>query len=82
MLFNHDALEAAADEALGNQTGARGLRAIIERSLLDVMYHLPSMQNVTKCVVDSDTILGRGSPILLSDNGATLQIEQIDGISA
>ncbi len=82
LLFNDDALEAVAEEALGNQTGARGLRAIIERALLDVMYHLPSMSNVTKCVVDSDTIIGKGSPILLSDNGATLQIENIDGMTA
>lgn len=82
LLFNDDALEAAADEALENQTGARGLRAIIERALLDVMYHLPSMPNVTKCVVDSDTILGKSSPILLSNNGATLQIENIDDMTA
>jgi len=82
LLFNDDALDAAAEESLKSKTGARGLRTIIENALIDVMYHLPSMPNVNKCVVDSDTILGNGSPILLSKNGSLLQIESIDDMTA
>ncbi len=59
LVFTNDALAAAADEALKQKTGARGLRTILERTLLDVMYELPSMKEVTKCVVNADSILGK-----------------------
>ena len=51
------ALEAIAEEAMGRKTGARGLRTIMEQILLDIMYDLPSMDNVSKVVVD-DSVIG------------------------
>ena len=52
LVFSDDALDAIADEALKRGTGARGLRAILEEVLLEVMYDLPSRTDVVKCVVD------------------------------
>ena len=72
--FTQSALEAAAERALGHQTGARCLRYVIEETLLDVMYDLPSMPNVARCVVDRDAIEGTGNPILLTKAGQTLNI--------
>jgi ATP-dependent Clp protease ATP-binding subunit ClpX len=59
------ALNAIAKKALKRKTGARGLRSIIEQALLDTMYELPSAQNVSKVVVDDNTISGDGRPILI-----------------
>ena len=60
-----DALEAVADQALLRGTGARGLRAILEEVLLDVMYDLPSRTDVSKCVIDASVVLDRVSPTLV-----------------
>ena len=49
--FEDDALEEIADEALQRKTGARGLRAIIEKVMKYVMYEVPSMDDVAKCIV-------------------------------
>jgi ATP-dependent Clp protease ATP-binding subunit ClpX len=59
-----DALNAIAKKALKRRTGARGLRSIVEGVLLDVMYDLPSLGNVSKVVIDDNAING-GRPILL-----------------
>ena len=75
LTFSDDALEAAAEDALQKKTGARGLRAIIEQTLLDVMYELPSMTGVRRCTVDADTIRGQKPPLLLSDSGAVIEME-------
>ena len=56
LVFTEDALEATADKALTHKTGARGLRSTIEEALLDVMYEIPSMENVRKCIVNADVI--------------------------
>jgi ATP-dependent Clp protease ATP-binding subunit ClpX len=63
--FTDDALEAIADQAILRGTGARGLRAIMEEVLLNVMYELPSRQDVTKCVVDRQVVLERVNPTLV-----------------
>ncbi|MGB8338208.1 MAG: ATP-dependent Clp protease ATP-binding subunit ClpX [Burkholderiales bacterium] len=63
--FRDNALDAIAKKALARKTGARGLRSIIEHALLDIMYELPSMQNVSKVVVDENAIAGDGKPILI-----------------
>jgi ATP-dependent Clp protease ATP-binding subunit ClpX len=60
-----DALEAVADQALLRGTGARGLRAILEEVLLEVMYDLPSRTDVGRCVVDRSVVLERVAPSLL-----------------
>jgi ATP-dependent Clp protease ATP-binding subunit ClpX len=62
--FEEDALEAAADMAITQKTGARGLRTIIEDVLLDVMYEIPSRADVKRCVVTADVIRSRGAPVL------------------
>lgn len=60
-----DGLEAIADQALLRGTGARGLRAILEEVLLDVMYDLPSRVDISKCVVDAAVVLERVHPTLV-----------------
>ncbi|MGB9887228.1 MAG: ATP-dependent Clp protease ATP-binding subunit ClpX [Moorellales bacterium] len=64
--FTPDALEAIADEAMRRNTGARGLRTILEEVMLDVMYEVPSRGDVTKCVVTKEVILRQEKPLLLS----------------
>ena len=59
------ALHAIAQKALACKTGARGLRSILEHALLDVMYSLPSQQNVAKVVVDENTITNNAKPLLI-----------------
>jgi ATP-dependent Clp protease ATP-binding subunit ClpX len=63
--FREDALNAIAKRALARRTGARGLRSIIEHSLLDTMYDLPSLKGVSKVVVDNGLISGDGKPLLI-----------------
>ena len=63
--FEPDALEAIAEKALIRNTGARGLRAIIEETMLDVMYDIPSVSNVEKCIVTKDTVEKIGQPVLM-----------------
>jgi len=63
--FREGALKAIAKKALERRTGARGLRSIIEHSLLDTMFDLPSLQNVTKVVVDEHLITGDGPPLMI-----------------
>ena len=59
------ALHAIAKKALARKTGARGLRSILENILLDVMYDLPTEQNVTKVVIDESTITNGAKPLLI-----------------
>jgi ATP-dependent Clp protease ATP-binding subunit ClpX len=66
LVFTPDALQAAADEAIKLKTGARGLRTILESVLLDVMYEIPSRPEVSKCVVNADTIVRHSQPVLLA----------------
>ncbi len=63
--FTDSALQAMAGEAVKRKSGARGLRAIMERSMLDIMYELPSLENVKECVVSEDVVLHKEDPILL-----------------
>jgi len=63
--FTDDALVAVAEQALLRGTGARGLRAIIEEVLLDVMYDLPSRSDIGKCVIDGESVLERVAPTLV-----------------
>ncbi|MEP7033248.1 MAG: ATP-dependent Clp protease ATP-binding subunit ClpX, partial [Actinomycetota bacterium] len=63
--FSDDSLEAIADQAILRGTGARGLRAIMEEVLLNVMYELPSRVDVTKCLIDRDVVLSGVNPTLV-----------------
>ena len=60
-----DALEAVADQALLRGTGARGLRAILEEVLLNVMYDLPGRSDIGRCVIDGDTVQRKVNPTLI-----------------
>jgi ATP-dependent Clp protease ATP-binding subunit ClpX len=66
LIFTDEALETAAEEALKRKTGARGLRTIIEETLLDVMYEIPSRRDIKKCIIKAETILGKVGPLLLT----------------
>ena len=68
LIFTDDALEATARQAEERKTGARGLRTAIEEVLLDVMYEIPSLEGVKKCIVDANVINNRSRPILLTVN--------------
>jgi ATP-dependent Clp protease ATP-binding subunit ClpX len=63
--FRPEALKAIASRALARKTGARGLRSIIEHALLDIMFELPSMKDVSKVVVDEGSVLGESKPLLI-----------------
>lgn len=69
LTFEKGALEAISDEAIKRNTGARGLRAIIETIMLDVMYDLPSRSDVTECVVTEETVTNKVAPRLNTRKG-------------
>jgi ATP-dependent Clp protease ATP-binding subunit ClpX len=69
LVFTEDALWSIADKALERETGARGLRSIIENALLDVMFELPSRKDVSKCVITKETIEKGLKPTLVTSGG-------------
>jgi len=68
--FTNDALLAVAKDAVKRKSGARGLRAILESVMLDIMYELPSMSSVRECVIGEEVIVRNESPLLLYENQA------------
>ncbi len=66
--FSKDSLRAISDEALERKSGARGLRAILEKVMLDIMYDLPSKPDVVECVIGAGVILDNERPLLLYEN--------------
>ncbi|TCP54756.1 ATP-dependent Clp protease ATP-binding subunit ClpX [Tumebacillus sp. BK434] len=73
--FTDEALEEIAKEAIKRKTGARGLRAIIESTMLDVMFDLPSRDDVVKCVITKESITDGIAPSLITQDGKTKQEE-------
>jgi ATP-dependent Clp protease ATP-binding subunit ClpX len=69
LVFTAEALESAAEAAYKQKTGARGLRTIIEDTLLDVMYEIPSRKEIKKCVITQSAILGESRPELYDEFG-------------
>src|SRR5690606_20931994 len=67
--FEPEALQAIAREAIKRNAGARGLRAIIESVMLDVMFEVPSREDVTECIVTEKAVLENLPPELLSKDG-------------
>jgi ATP-dependent Clp protease ATP-binding subunit ClpX len=65
LAFSKDALVAIATRAQSRKTGARGLRSILEETMLDVMYDLPSLQGVKKCIINKDVIEKKEAPTLI-----------------
>lgn len=82
LLFDEEALIAIAKEALKRNTGARGLRSIIETVLLDIMYELPSRTDVMKCVITKDTIMKKIPPLLYDKSEELISIEMKNEESA
>ena len=80
LVFTEDALWEIADHALARETGARGLRSIIELALLDVMFELPSRTDVTKCVLTKETI-SRGQKPTLVTSGAAAVDDELDELA-
>ncbi len=78
LIFTNDALDAAAEGALKQRTGARGLRSIVEDVLLDVMYEIPSRADVKKVVINADVINDRNKPLLITRTGTTDQATAYD----
>jgi ATP-dependent Clp protease ATP-binding subunit ClpX len=74
LVFTDDAVEAAAEEAMRHKMGARSLRTVIEDTLLDVMYEIPSHTDIKKCVVDAEAIRGRRRAILLTAGGQAVEV--------
>jgi len=68
--FTDEALEAIVEKAMIRETGARGLRAVVENIMLDIMYQLPSTPGVTECVITEEVINQREEPILIYDTAA------------
>ena len=73
LTFTQDAREAIATQAGKRKTGARGLRTTIEEVLLEVMYEIPSLDNVRKCVVNADVITNNTSPLLMTVNDRPIE---------
>jgi ATP-dependent Clp protease ATP-binding subunit ClpX len=66
--FRDDALRAIARKAQERKTGARGLRSITEAVLLDTMYEIPSLEKVSKVIIDAAVIQGESEPLLMYEN--------------
>ncbi|CAM5217875.1 ATP-dependent Clp protease ATP-binding subunit ClpX OS=Ureibacillus acetophenoni OX=614649 GN=clpX PE=3 SV=1 [Ureibacillus acetophenoni] len=71
--FDEEALNAIAKEAIERKTGARGLRSIIESTMLDMMFELPSRDDIVKCVITKETILENKPPKLFLKDGSELK---------
>jgi ATP-dependent Clp protease ATP-binding subunit ClpX len=82
LVFTSEALDAAAEKALQLKTGARGLRTIIEEVLLDIMYEIPSRNDVRKCVVNADTIQQGKAPLLVTRSERVVELEHLNDASA
>ncbi len=76
--MREDALRAIARKAMERKTGARGLRTIMEKVLLDIMYDLPSMEDVCKVVIDESVIKGENSPYIIFDGSDKQQLAASD----
>ena len=77
LTFTDDALEAVADEAIRLKTGARGLRTVLEDRLVDVMYEIPSREDIDRCVVKGETVVNRQRPILMAKGGQPIELEDV-----
>ena len=65
LVFEEEAVREIAAQSYRRQTGARGLRSIVENVLMDVMFTVPSEENLEKCIITKDVILGKASPVLV-----------------
>ena len=71
LVFEEDAIRAIADRAIEQNTGARGLRSIIEEAMRDVMYNIPSEKDVKECIIKKECIVEGKQPVLIYKNGTS-----------
>ena len=76
LVFTPAALKAAAEVALDRKTGARGLRSIVEESLLEVMYDIPERTDVRKCIITEETIRNGRLPLLLTKSDVDKGVDE------
>jgi len=76
--FAKGSLDAIAAEAMTRKTGARGIRTVIEETLLDVMYDLPSREDVERCIITEKSINKNSDPILVTKSGVPLNAKKKD----
>ena len=76
LIFTEEALATAAEEAMKHEAGARGLRTIMERALLDVMYEIPSRRDVKKCIISAEAVLGKTPPLLLTQSEHPINLKE------
>lgn len=69
LVFTPDALSVMAEKAVEKGTGARGLRSILEEIMLDIMYRIPSMENVDECIITDETVRKKTAPKLIKRSG-------------
>lgn len=74
--FTEGALKAIAKKALDRKSGARGLRSVMEEAMLDVMYDLPSKENVQECVISEQVIVNGDYPVILYENRAENELKK------
>ncbi len=77
LTFTEDALRAIAQQALDRKTGARGLRGVIENAMLDIMFEIPSMDNVKECIIEADCITDGAKPRIIQGEGGHSDSEDV-----
>jgi len=68
--FTDEVLVAIAKDAIKRKSGARGLRAILETAMLDIMYDIPSFPEISECIINEEVVTKGKSPLLLYENEA------------
>ena len=74
--FEEEALVEIAKKAIERKTGARGLRSIIEGIMLDVMFELPSREDIEKCIITKESVTENKRPVLILKDGSVLKEEK------
>ena len=75
--FNQDALDAIVEKAIERNTGARGLRSIIEEIMRDVMYDIPSNEKITKCTITRETVVNKAQPEIIIDDNKRREVPKL-----
>lgn len=81
LVFEDEALLEIARAAIERKTGARGLRSIIENIMLDVMYDLPSLDEVKECVITKESVQGKAQPTLYREDGTIFEMDNGEVVS-
>ena len=76
--FEHDAISAIAKKAIAQETGARGLRAILENFMTDIMYEIPSAKNIKKCIITKDVVEYNEKPKFIYNDNNSSKTENIN----